>query len=54
MGSSREVLKVLARRMRPWTSYPFDRRSSARYEPSWPVTPVISAFFGVCVVMAGA
>jgi hypothetical protein len=29
--------------MRPWTSYPFESRNSARYEPSWPVIPVISA-----------
>src|SRR5260370_1116352 len=41
--SSRPVLKVLARRTRPWTSYPFSRSSSARYEPSWPVMPVTRA-----------
>src|SRR3990170_3299857 len=29
--------------MIPWTSYPFARRNSARYEPSWPVMPVIKA-----------
>src|SRR3989344_1014514 len=31
--------------MMPCTSYPFASKSSARYEPSWPVTPVIKAFF---------
>src|SRR5229473_1470452 len=30
-------------RMSPCTSYPFSNRSSARYEPSWPVIPVIRA-----------
>src|SRR3989344_4141018 len=29
----------------PCTSYPFSRRSSAKYEPSCPVIPVMSAFF---------
>ena len=33
----------------PWTSYPFSSRSSDRYEPSWPVMPVIRAFFGSVV-----
>src|SRR5216683_5064568 len=41
----REVLKVLARRMIPWTSYPLESNSSARYEPSCPVMPVTSARF---------
>src|SRR5688500_1884837 len=35
---------VELRRTTPVTLYPFDSRSSARYEPSWPVIPVISAF----------
>src|SRR5436190_16226154 len=43
----RAVLNVLARRMMPWTSYPFSRSSSARYDPSCPVIPVISAFVGI-------
>src|SRR4030042_28378 len=43
MGSRRPVLNVEARRMMPWTSYPFESMNSARYEPSWPVMPVISA-----------
>jgi hypothetical protein len=29
----------------PWTSYPFSKRSSARYDPSCPVIPVIKAVF---------
>src|SRR5580658_1393411 len=41
----RFVLNVLARRMIPWTSYPLESRSSARYEPSCPVIPVTSARF---------
>ena len=39
----RSVLKRLARRMMPWTWYPLSSKNRARYEPSWPVTPVISA-----------
>lgn len=27
------------------TVYPFDNNSSAKYEPSWPVIPVIKATF---------
>ena len=34
-----------ARRTSPWTSYPLLNRSSARYDPSWPVIPVMKAFF---------
>ncbi len=30
---------------KPQTSYPFSKRNSAMYEPSWPVIPVINAFF---------
>ena len=41
----RDVLNVEARRIRPWTMYPFSRSNSARYDPSWPVIPVISAVF---------
>src|SRR5258708_19866831 len=33
----------LLRRTKPYTSHPFSSKNSARYEPSWPVTPVISA-----------
>lgn len=40
-----EVLNVEARRMSPWTSYPLASSSSARYEPSCPVIPVMSARF---------
>src|SRR5690349_19631699 len=40
----RSVLNDDARRLMPWTSYPFASRSSARYAPSWPVMPVIRAF----------
>src|SRR2546421_162389 len=47
MWSIREVLKVLARRMIPWTSYPLDSNNSARYEPSCPVIPVTTARFNV-------
>src|SRR5512135_1898313 len=43
MWSRRPVLNVEARRMMPWTSYPFESRNSTRYDPSWPVTPVMSA-----------
>ena len=34
---------VELRRTMPTTRYPLSSRSSARYEPSWPVIPVISA-----------
>src|ERR1043165_3213407 len=44
MCSMRAVLNELVRRMIPCTSYPFASRNSARYDPSCPVTPVISAF----------
>src|SRR5207253_1779941 len=36
---------TLSRRTSPNTSYPFFRRSSIRYEPSWPVAPVTRADF---------
>lgn len=39
----RWVLKFEDRRIRPWTSYPLFRRNSVRYDPSWPVMPVIRA-----------
>src|SRR5580698_4007589 len=45
MDSSRSVLKLEERRTTPCTSYPFASSNSARYDPSWPVTPVISAVF---------
>ena len=41
--SMRSSDSVDARRTTPKTSYPFSSSSSARYEPSWPVTPVTSA-----------
>src|SRR5207247_3823712 len=41
----RPVLNELDLRMIPWTVYPFDNSSSVKYEPSWPVIPVTSAFF---------
>lgn len=41
-----------ARRLSPWTSYPFDRRSSAREAPSCPVIPVIRAFFTMTLIIA--
>lgn len=39
----RLVLKVLARRIIPCTSYPLESSNSAKYEPSCPVIPVIKA-----------
>src|SRR5665213_1265713 len=45
MRSSRSVLNELERRTRPHTSYPLASSSSARYDPSCPVIPVISARF---------
>ena len=39
------VLEVEQRLIRPCTSYPFSSKNSARYDPSCPVIPVISAFF---------
>src|ERR1035438_7181375 len=47
MWSTRPVLKLDERLLTPWTSYPSARRNSARYDPSWPVIPVIKAFFMV-------
>src|SRR5437762_1877955 len=41
----RPVLNELDLRMIPWMVYPFDKSSSVKYEPSWPVIPVMSAFF---------
>src|SRR5438309_11666188 len=38
---------TLSRRTSPNTSYPFFRRSSIRYEPSWPVAPVTRADFTI-------
>ena len=52
MWSILDVLKVLALLIMPWTSYPRDRRYSARYDPSCPVIPVINAFFVNYVHMA--
>src|SRR5580693_9197364 len=43
MCSIRSRLIVLERRTMPCTVYPFSSRNSARYEPSCPVIPVISA-----------
>src|SRR5438270_13101189 len=36
------------RRTRPRTSYPLASSNSARYEPSWPVMPVINAVLRGC------
>src|SRR5579863_2233725 len=41
----RPVLNELLRRTSPCTSYPFASKNSARYDPSCPVMPVISARF---------
>src|SRR5687768_4605325 len=41
--SMRSYGVVELRRTTPTTRYPFASRNSARYDPSWPVTPVISA-----------
>jgi len=41
------VLKVLALLIIPCTSYRFPSKNSARYEPSWPVMPVINAIFDI-------
>src|ERR1700677_370099 len=41
----RLVLNSEVRRLIPCTSYPFDNKSSARYAPSCPVTPVMRARF---------
>src|SRR3954468_14565225 len=50
----RSNFSVDARRTMPCTSYPCSSRSSARYEPSWPVIPVISArLFGIRGRLAG-
>ena len=39
----RDVLNDELRRMMPQTLYPLASSSSVRYEPSWPVMPVIRA-----------
>src|ERR1700704_2171096 len=43
--SMRSVLNDDDRRFMPCTTYPFDSRNSARWAPSWPVTPVMRATF---------
>src|SRR5262245_3402164 len=43
MAAMRSKFSVLARRTMPTTRYPLVSSSSARYEPSWPVIPVIRA-----------
>src|ERR1041385_8655326 len=50
----RSVLNELLRRTTPWTIYPFASSSSARYDPSWPVIPVISAFLGLAIFFASS
>jgi len=40
-------IKSTARRMIHPLRYPLERSSSAKYEPSCPVIPVISAFFAI-------
>src|SRR5690348_13654232 len=47
MWAMRSKLTVLERRTMPMTVYPFERSNSAKYEPSWPVMPVISARFAI-------
>src|ERR1700694_2625834 len=37
----------------PCTSYPFSSSNSARYEPSWPVTPVINATLFILFLVIG-
>src|SRR5437764_2903982 len=49
----RAVLKREERRLIPCTSYPFESRNWARYAPSWPVTPVMSAFFKLSGLLHG-
>jgi hypothetical protein len=44
---------VELRRTIPVTVYPFASSSSARYEPSWPVMPVISALGRASVLVRG-
>ena len=46
----RWVLKDDDRRLMPCTMYPFLRRNSARYAPSWPVIPVIRAVLVMVVI----
>jgi hypothetical protein len=41
---------MATRRTMPCTTYPLDESSSVRYEPSWPVIPVMSALLGVDIV----
>src|SRR5262245_53323982 len=48
----RRVLKLEERRTMPCTSYPLSRSSSVRYEPSWPVIPVMRARFAAMRVSA--
>src|SRR3990167_8109447 len=43
--SSISLGPALVLRTRPYTSYPRSSNNSERYEPSWPVTPVINARF---------
>src|SRR5437763_7874924 len=47
MASMRPVFNDDERRTMPWTTYPFAISNSARYEPSCPVMPVMSAVFGI-------
>ena len=41
----RSVLNDDDRRFMPCTTYPFDSSNSAKWAPSWPVTPVMRATF---------
>ena len=43
--SMRSVLNEDDRRFMPCTTYPFDSSNSAKWAPSWPVTPVMRATF---------
>ena len=35
----------------PWTSYPLSSKSSAKYEPSWPVIPDINATLEILTLL---
>ena len=47
----RSVLKSDVRRLMPWTTYKLlPSSNSARYAPSWPVMPVMSAVLAISCV----
>src|SRR5579884_1251156 len=45
----RSCTSVLVRRVMPTTRYPSSSSNSARYDPSWPVIPVMSAVLATCL-----